>query len=46
MQDNLIYKIEDFWENLHATDSESEASSESLCKQDLMISKSCDSEIS
>jgi len=46
MQDNLIYRIEDFWENLHAVNSESETSSESLCKQDFMISRSCDSEIS
>ena len=45
MQDNLIYEIEDFWENLHVTDSESEASSELLCKWDLVILRSHDSEI-
>ena len=46
MQDNLIYRIKDFWGNLHAADLESGASSESLHKQDLMISESRDSEIS
>ena len=46
MQDNLIYEIEDFWENLHVTYSESETSSESFHKQDSVISPrdwvSCD----
>ena len=45
MQDNLIYRTEDFWENLHASDLKFEASSESLHKQDLVILRSCDSEI-
>ena len=46
MQDNLIYRTEDFWENLHAADSESETSSELLHKWNFVILKSHDSEIS
>ena len=46
MQDNLIYEIEDFWENLHVINLKSEASLRLLCKQDLVISRSHDLEIS
>ena len=45
MQDNFIYETEDFWENFHAADSETEVSLKLLHKQDLMILRSCDPEI-
>ena len=45
MQDNLIYKTEDFWRNFHVINLKSEASSESLHKQDLVISESHDLKI-
>ena len=46
MQDNLIYRIKNFWENLHAADLKSEASLRLLHKQDLMILRFCDFKIS
>ena len=45
VQDNLIYGTEGFWENLHAADLESGASSGSLRKRGLVISGSRDPEI-
>ena len=46
MQDNLIYKTKDFWENLHVINSESETSLKSLHKWDFVILRSHDFKIS